>query len=111
MNFLLTEDQQAFRTSVLRLSDKHLKAGARGRAHALDYPWDVARLFAANGLLGITISEKDGGQGGSLMDAVMALSDEILVLNFGAVLAKGKPSVIQRDPRVIEAYLGVVTDA
>ncbi|NDH50967.1 MAG: ABC transporter ATP-binding protein [Betaproteobacteria bacterium] len=46
-----------------------------------------------------------------LMDAVMALSDEILVLNFGAVLAKGKPSVIQRDPRVIEAYLGVVTDA
>ncbi len=73
MNFLLTEDQQAFRTSVLRLSDKHLRAGARERAHALDYPWDVASLFAANGLLGITIAEKDGGQGGTLMDAVMAI--------------------------------------
>jgi len=46
-----------------------------------------------------------------LMDAVMALSDEILVLNFGAVLAKGKPSAIQRDPHVLEAYLGVAADA
>jgi branched-chain amino acid transport system ATP-binding protein len=46
-----------------------------------------------------------------LMDAVMALSDEILVLNFGAVLAKGRPDVIQRDVRVVEAYLGVTADA
>jgi branched-chain amino acid transport system ATP-binding protein len=46
-----------------------------------------------------------------LMDAVMALSDEILVLNFGAALAKGRPEEIQRDPRVQEAYLGVTADA
>jgi len=46
-----------------------------------------------------------------LMDAVMALSDEILVLNFGAALTKGRPEAIQRDPRVQEAYLGVTSDA
>ena len=73
MNFQLTADQQTFRDSVLRLSEKHLEAGARERAHAVEYPWDVARLFSANGLLGITIAEKDGGQGGSLMDAVLAI--------------------------------------
>ena len=73
MNFQLSADQQTFRDSVLRLSEKHLKAGARERAQAVDYPWDVARLCAANGLLGITIAEQDGGQGGSVMDAVLAI--------------------------------------
>ena len=73
MNFHLSEDQQTFRDSVLKFSEKHLRAGARDRAHAVEYPWDVAKLMAANGLLGITIAEKDGGQGGSLMDAVLAI--------------------------------------
>ena len=73
MNFQLSEEQQSFRDSVLRFADKHLRAGARERAHAVDYPWDVARLMASHGLLGITIAERDGGQGGSLMDAVLAI--------------------------------------
>ena len=45
------------------------------------------------------------------MDAVMTLSDQILVLNFGALLAKGTPEQIQRDPHVQEAYLGVTLNA
>ena len=73
MNFQLSEDQRTFRDSVLKFSEKHLRAGARDRAHAVEYPWDVAKLMAANGLLGITIAEQDGGQGGSLMDAVLAI--------------------------------------
>ena len=109
MNFDLSDEQKMFRDSVRGFAERHLAAGALARAHQEEHPWDVARLMAEQGLLGITIGEHDGGQGGSLMDAVIAIetvaqvcprsADVVQAGNFGPVrvLAEyGTPDQKQR---------------
>jgi alkylation response protein AidB-like acyl-CoA dehydrogenase len=95
MDFHFTEEQSLFAEAVRGFARANLEPGALARAHARGFPFDVARLAAAQGLLGITLPEADGGQGGTLMDAVIAIeqvalacprsADVIQAGNFGPI--------------------------
>jgi len=73
MNFECTAEQTQFADSVRRFAREHLAAGALKRAHDPRFPFEVAELMAKQGLMGITLPEADGGQGGTLMDGVIAI--------------------------------------
>src|SRR5499427_5421153 len=78
MNFEFTEEQKLFAEAVRKFAVAELEAEALKRAHNPRFPFDVARRLSQQGLMGITLPEADGGQGGSLMDAVLAIEQVAL---------------------------------
>ncbi len=122
MDFRFTPEQEQFRDAVRGFAERHLRDGALKRAHQEEHPWDVARLMAEQGLMGITMKEEDGGQGGTLMDAIIAIetvaavcprsADVIQAGNFGPVrvLAEyGTPDQKARYLKKILAGESVIT--
>lgn len=78
MDFSLSEEHQAYADAVARFAQDQLAPGALERAHSHSYPWETAAQMARQGLLGIAFDEADGGQGGSLMHAVLAIQQVAL---------------------------------
>ena len=79
MDFQLSEEQQLFQESVRKFARRHLTEGALRRAHSPEFPFEVAQLMAKQGLLGLTFDEANGGSGGTVFDAVLAIQEIALV--------------------------------
>jgi alkylation response protein AidB-like acyl-CoA dehydrogenase len=115
MNFDFTEEQTLFADSVRKFAQAHLAKDALKRAHDPHFPFDVAKLMSAQGLMGITIAEKDGGIGGALMDAVIAIEQVALVCprsadvvqfgNFGPIRTFAEYATPEQKQRWLPALL------
>ncbi|GAY15803.1 acyl-CoA dehydrogenase family protein [Mycobacterium sp. shizuoka-1] len=72
---ILSEELDDFRSSVRDFAKKELAPGYLDRALSDEFPWDVYKKLAAQGLIGIEASERYGGQGATHLAAGIAVEE------------------------------------
>ncbi|WP_040978920.1 acyl-CoA dehydrogenase family protein [Oceanobacillus jeddahense] len=95
MDFNLTEEQKEIQKWAKNLAKEKFSDKAYTWVRKNEIPWENARILAEQGLMGMTIAEEDGGQGMSLIEAIIVMeeiakvcpstADMFQVGNFGAI--------------------------
>ncbi|PWA07797.1 acyl-CoA dehydrogenase [Pueribacillus theae] len=109
MDFHLTEEQLQVKKWIRSLAKEKFSEKAFTWQKTGKIPWENAQALAEHGLMGMTLAEEDGGQGSSLLDALIVMeelakvcphtADMFQVGNFGAIRqlsAFGKPELKKR---------------
>lgn len=107
--FTFTDEQDQLRGAVRRFCVENFDEQAVRRLMESDPPWDPkswARLGTELGVLGLSVSEADGGVGGTLVDQAVAVEE------LGAALACGPAfgTVFLAIPALVAASAGPVRD-
>jgi branched-chain amino acid transport system ATP-binding protein len=93
-----------------RLLEVAVALAARPRLLLLDEPASGMTPAEKAAVAGLIRRIRDGGVTVFLVEhdmrLVMSISDRVLVLNYGRLIADGTAEAVQRDPEVIRAYLG-----
>ena len=115
MDFELDEAQALLFDSTTRYAERVLAPDKVERAMSGRFPWEVAEGFARQGLLGITLAEADGGHGGTLVDAILAIqaiasvcprsADVVQAGNFGAIRTFAEYASDEQKARFLPALL------
>ena len=115
MDFRLPDEVEEFRRSVESFAAERLAPGAHARAHSPEYPWDVAKMMAAQGLLGLTVGEHAGGQGAGLLAAITAIqavakscprsADVVQTGNFGAIRTFAEYATCEQRERYLPSLM------
>lgn len=95
MDFNLTKEQKELQRWARNLAKEKFSEKAYTWVRNSEVPWENAKILAEQGLMGMTISEEDGGQGMSLIEAIIVMeeiakvcpstADMFQVGNFGAI--------------------------
>lgn len=115
LDFLHLGDKRDIKSGNLTIADRKRLEIARAlatepRLLLLDEVMAGLRPTEVDEVVGIIRSLRDRGITvliiEHIMRAIMALSDQIIVIHFGSEIARGKPAQVASDANVIKAYLG-----